>query len=290
MDYHQDRFKDHSLMIFKGDTLIALLPANILGDVLYSHQGLTYGGLIYHHKLKFHQVLDIFASVLQYCETKRIKFLELKMLPSIYSEYPNEELSYLMFLLDAQLLRRDSLSVLNLQIPYKYSKDRRDGIKRGFKNELQIVEDDVFDDFWNTILIPNLKGKHQAKPVHTLNEIKSLKNKFPAQIKQFNVYHNNKLVAGTTIFISKLVAHSQYISGNPDKNSLGSLDFLHDYLLKNVFQNKSYFDFGISNESQGRHVNQGLQYWKEGFGARTITQDFYRVDVTNHSKLKQVLI
>ena len=28
MDYHRDRFADHSLMIFRGEKLAALLPAN----------------------------------------------------------------------------------------------------------------------------------------------------------------------------------------------------------------------------------------------------------------------
>ena len=46
MDYHADRFQDASLMIYRKGQLYALLPANRLGDTLYSHQGLTYGGLI----------------------------------------------------------------------------------------------------------------------------------------------------------------------------------------------------------------------------------------------------
>ena len=46
MDYHNDRFKDHSLMVFKDDKLIALLPANIVDFNLRSHQGLTYGGFL----------------------------------------------------------------------------------------------------------------------------------------------------------------------------------------------------------------------------------------------------
>ena len=46
MDYHSDRFRDHSLLVFEDETLIALLPANAEGDVLVSHGGLTYGGII----------------------------------------------------------------------------------------------------------------------------------------------------------------------------------------------------------------------------------------------------
>jgi hypothetical protein len=87
-----------------------------------------------------------------------------------------------------------------------------------------------------------------------------------------------------------LVAHSQYISGNSDKNELGSLDFLHDYLISNVFKDKKYFDFGISNENQGKNINEGLLYWKESFGARTFTQDFFEIKTNSHSLLDTILI
>ena len=80
------------------------------------------------------------------------------------------------------------------------------------------------------------------------------------------------------------------ISGNGDKNRLGSLDFLHTHLIDNVFQKKDYFDFGSSNENNGLNINEGLQYWKEGFGARTITQDFYKVCTTNFRLLDDVML
>ena len=46
MDYHSDRFIDNSLLFRYKGKLIAVLPANREGDVLWSHQGLTYGGLV----------------------------------------------------------------------------------------------------------------------------------------------------------------------------------------------------------------------------------------------------
>src|ERR1700691_865424 len=46
MDYHQDRFTDHSLMVFRDGELAGLLPANLNAKgTLISHEGLTYGGL-----------------------------------------------------------------------------------------------------------------------------------------------------------------------------------------------------------------------------------------------------
>ena len=49
--------------------------------------------------------------------------------------------------------------------------------------------------------------------------------------------------------------------------------------ISNVYKNEKYFDFGISNENQGKQVNESLHYWKESFGARTIVQNFYEIEV-----------
>ncbi|MDG1714115.1 GNAT family N-acetyltransferase [Lacinutrix sp.] len=290
MEYHSDRFEDFSLMVFKNEKLVAVLPANRKGNKLFSHQGLSYGGLVFQEKLKFKEVLLVFQSVLKHLNDSKIKEIRIKLLPSIYGVIPNDELQYLAFLLDAKLSRRDALAVVNMNAGIKYSKDRIEGSKRGIKNNLVIKEVEDFVEFWNTILIPNLSNKHNTNPVHSLAEITMLKSKFPKNIRQFNVYKNKEIVAGTTIFETKNVAHSQYISGNENKNSLGSLDFLHTNLLDEIFVNKNYFDFGISNENKGRNVNQGLQYWKEGFGARTIVQDFYTFETNSYTKLNKVML
>lgn len=290
MDYHQDRFNDASLMVFKNDKLFAVFPANKAGKTIYSHQGLTYGGLLVGSKLKLHSILACFKSVLQYYEEHGFIDVQIKLIPNIYNAIPSDEMLYMIHVLNGSLIRRDLLSVINQKFPLKYAKDRLDGIKRGEKAGLIIKEDDEFDAFWNSILIPNLKNKHAVNPVHTLEEIKLLKQYFPENIKQYNVYENDRIVAGTTIFISKEVAHSQYISADQDKNITGSLDFLHNYLLTDVFKNKSYFDFGVSNENNGLNVNSGLQYWKEGFGARGIAQDFYQLKIANYTRLDNVLI
>jgi len=189
----------------------------------------------------------------------------------------------------AELIRRDILSVVKLG-NNSYSRDRIQGRKRGEKFKLTIEESSSFKEFWNSILIPNLKNKHNVSPVHSLKEIIRLNNLFPKNIRQFNVYSNDKIVAGTTIFETKTTAHVQYISANTEKNKLGSLDYLFTYLIEEVFNTKDYFDFGNSNENNGEFVNQGLLYWKEGFGARSITQDFYEIKTKNYSMLKDLMI
>lgn len=290
MEYHEDRFEDYSLMVFDGKKLVAVLPANVMGNTIQSHQGLTYGGLVYSHATKLSKVISVFRELMEYLYFNKIEKVYLKIIPPIYSVGPSDEMEYIMFLVNANLYRRDSLAVIDLSNHLKISKDRKEGLKKGKKNNLKIIETDNFLDFWNEILLPNLKEKHNVKPIHTLEDITLLKSNFPKNIRQFNVYLDNKIVAGTTVFESNNVAHSQYISGNNQKNELGSLDYLHYTLITEVFHNKKYFDFGISNEYQGRKLNQGLSYWKESFGASSVSQNFYEVETVNFDKLDDVMI
>lgn len=290
MEYHNDRFQDFSLIVLDKEKWVAVLPANVVGKEVFSHQGLTYGGLVYNEKIKLASVIEIFKGILTFLNENKIEKLQLKLIPSIYHQKPAEELNYALFLAEAKLTRRDSMAVIDLSKKVLIASGRKEGIAKGKKNKLEIREVDDFELFWNNILIPNLARKHRAKPVHNLQEITKLKGLFPENIRQFNVYENGIIVAGTTIFETSTVAHCQYISGKEDKNELGGLDLLFHYLITEIFKNKRFFDFGTSNEDQGRKLNNGLSYWKESFGASIIVHDFYEVKPINYNVLDNVLI
>ena len=223
-------------------------------------------------------------------EKEGIGTLHLKMLPRIYHRLPSDEMDYLLFLLKAKLERRDlSSCVFNKNRLKIESSNRLRGIKKGLKNELQVIEEEKHDSFWKEVLEPNLKQIHGQKPVHSVSEINLLKSRFPKHIRQFNVYKDEKIVAGTTIFETEHVAHAQYISANEVGRKIGGLDFLFNNLLQQ-FSNKEYFDFGISNEIQGLKVNKGLLQWKESFGGRGIVHDFYEINTENHHFLNNIFI
>lgn len=291
MDYHNDRYDDHSLLVFKNDQLKAILPANRVDNKVISHQGLSYGGLILKEQTKFSEVLHCFYSVLSFLNEQGVSELEIKTIPRIYNSVPSDELDYLLFITEAQKVRCDVTSVIDNsnRIDIK-SSNRKRGLKRAKKNNLVVKEVSEFTDFWNSVLIPNLKQRHQATPTHSLEEITLLKKRFPNQIRQFNVFNGNNVVAGVTVFETQNVAHVQYISADEHKQELGSLDLVFDELINTVFKDKPYFDFGISNENQGKNINEGLLNWKEDFGGRTITHDFYIVQTKNFTKLKTILL
>ena len=291
MEYHSDRFEDYSLLVFdEKENLKAILSANISENKLYSHQGLTYGGIVIDASLKLEKFISIYSEILLFLNENQIQIINFKLIPSIYCSQPSEEIKYALFLSEAKLTRRDALVTVALQSQFKIDSNRVEGVKRAEKLGLKIIKEIDFTDFWNNVLIPNLEAKHEAKPVHTLAEIQILQEKFPNNVVQYNVYENNEIVAGTTLFLDKKTVHVQYISAIGDKNQHGALDYLFHKLITEEFNDFSYFDFGISNENQGKNINKGLQYWKETFGARTFTQDFYEVETRNFAKFNQVFI
>ena len=290
MEYHSDRFQDFSLLVFDEDKLISILPANRVDASLFSHQGLTYGGFVFDSKIKLGEVIEITKTALSFLNQNEISTLQIKLIPSIYNTFFSEEIEYVLFLTNAKLIRTDCLSVIDLTKPFVVTKTRKESIRRGEKNNLVIKEELKFDLFWNEILIPNLDKRHNSKPIHTVEEISKLQQKFPKNIRHFNVYHEGKIVAGTTVFITEKVAHPQYISGNEQRSELGSLDFLYNHLITEVFKDKNFFDFGPSHEENGKKINEGILFWKESFGAKTTVQDYYEVKTSNFGLLDTILI
>ena len=285
MEYHSDRFTDYSLLVYKDDLLYAVLPANIVGNKLYSHKGLTYGSFVLSKSAKLLYTFEAFKALLAFLNAKAISTLELRNIPTFYNTMPSDELSYFLFKANATLIKRDALMVIDKSNKIKFQKNRREGINKAKRNGLTIAVEHNFEGFWNQILIPNLQKKHGVAPVHSLEEIQLLAAKFPDHIKQVNVYKDNVIVAGTTLFLTKTTIHPQYVSGNSDKNAFGSLDLAYDYIINHFDSSKRYFDFNISSEENGTALNSGLIFWKESCGARTYVADNYLIDTACYKTL-----
>ncbi|PHS62498.1 MAG: GNAT family N-acetyltransferase [Flavobacterium sp.] len=286
MDYHSDRFEDFSLMVYKGDKLYALLPANKKGNNVISHQGLTYGSFVLQDSAKLFYSFNAFKKVLEFLYNEEIKKLDMRVIPSFYNNVPSDELEYILFKANAKTIKSDVILLIDYKNPLSFIKSRRQAIRRGAKNNLIIKIEDNYNDFWNTILIPNMYNKYKVKPIHSLNEIKELASKFPENIKQFNVYKDEELVAGSTIFITKTTIHPQYISANIEKNTLESLDFLYNHIINLYKDEKSFFDFNTSSEDSGNLINKGIIFWKESFGARPHIVNNYLVETSAYKTLE----
>lgn len=279
MEYHSDRFEDFSLLFFdnKGK-LIAVLPANIRDNVLYSHQGLTFGGFLIDHKMKTAIMLELFTELKKFLKEKNITKLIYKCIPYIYHKLPAEEDKYALFINEAKLIRRDVTTTIYLTNKIKYQEQRKRAVKKALKNGLVVEKSEDFEQYWK-ILEKTLQSRHNSKPVHSVEEIIKLFNLFPDNIKLFVAKKDNRMLAGTVIFENEIIAHTQYLANSDEGRKFGALDFVIDKLINEVYKDKKYFDFGISNENDGKYLNKGLIEWKEGFGARVVAHDFYELRI-----------
>lgn len=278
MEYHADRFIDHSLMFFDGTKLVAVMPANIKDGTLFSHGGLTFGGIISDKRMKTPLMIEIFDALEEYLKTLGIIKFIYKIIPHIYHNVPAEEDLHALFLHDAKLTRRDVSSTIFIENGMDFSKGRKWCIKKSKTNGLEVRRSYDFKTFMD-IEEGNLREKYGVKPTHTADEMQLLASRFHENIKLFAAYMDDTMVAGVIIYESKNVAHTQYIASTDEGKKMFGSDLILDFLINEYYTTKKYFDFGISTENNGLYLNEGLILFKEGFGARAVVHDFYEVDI-----------
>ncbi|HYD92254.1 MAG TPA: FemAB family protein, partial [Flavobacterium sp.] len=276
MEYHSDRFRDFSLLIFEGEKLVAVMPANRAGEVLHSHQGLTYGGLVLETSIGGEKVEEIFKALRDYLNDAGINSIKIKQILSIYHKTPAYELDYILYKHGGGLYRKDMNLAIDYSRPLAISKSKLKHFRRISAIGLEIRMDNDFGAFWNNVLIPRLAEKHNAKPVHTLDEIKLLHDRFPKNIIQYNVYHKDRILAGITLFNFENVVKSQYGATTNEGEKLRALDYLFITLIEEFKDKTSFFDMGTVTEGDGDY-NKGLLKQKEELGCSIYTQDFYEI-------------
>ena len=275
MDYHSDRFTDCSLMVYHHGTLCSVLPANIKGDVLVSHAGLTYGGLVMDNKCSAKGVLESFESINDFLRSISVRKVVYKSIPWIYHQQPAEEDLYaLTSVCHAQLVIRDISSVIIGDNRMKFAESRRSGIRKALRNGLVVKESSDFVSFWQ-ILYANLWSKYGVHPVHSAAELELLHARFPKNIRLYMVYNGVEPIGGTLLFLTPQVLHTQYISANAFGKANGAIALLFDVLINDVYSHYQYIDFGKSTVTDSADLNEKLIFQKEGFGGRGICYDTY---------------
>ena len=276
MDYHGDRFEDCSLMAYFKSRLYALLPANRLDDTLYSHQGLTYGGLVMSDSSTTALVRELFREMNDWLREAGVRKVVYKHVPWIYASLPAEEdLFALANVCRASLSSRDVGSVVMLNRRLKFSTLRSRCVKKALKAGVEIRESQDCSEFW-PLLEANLKAKYDARPVHSLGKIALLRSRFPRQIRLFVACREGRVIGGTLLYICARTVKTQYISANEEGRRVGALDLLFTTLMDRCSENGAeYFDFGTSNLPDNNDLNDSLIFQKEGFGGRAVCYDIY---------------
>ena len=291
MDYHSDRFLDHSLMFYnEKNKLIAVLPANSKPSTLnpnlstlHSHQGLTYGGFVLSPEIHISEVGELFRLTISYLKENGFCEWNYKQIPYIYHLIPSQEEDYWLWRYNATLKSCNMMTAIDLG---NSEIDITSSRKRTYFNKLTrqgytVVIDADIHDFW-PILEDNLMERFGSHPVHSLSEITLLKQRFPNNIVCCTVKNSDGItIAGTLLFITQQVVRTQYISASHEGKQSNALDYLMLSLINHYksLPEYRYFEFGTSMAEDGIHINEGLILQKEGFGGRAVACKIYSINI-----------
>lgn len=279
MDYHKDRFQDASLLFFDGKQAVGCLPMSRHGRMLNSHGGLTFGGLISLPEMRFAHIEAMIEETLKFARETNCERIVYKPTPYIYHRCPSQEDVFCLSRRGATISRTDLNTVVDLKGMQPVQERRLRGAKNAAKAGVVLeFHSSRYEEYWK-LLEATLLDRHGLTPVHSCQEALLLKSRFPEQISLHVATLDNEVIAGVLTFDSGLTVHAQYIAANSRGRDSHSLDFLFLNLLKSLDHPCRYFSFGISTFDEGRQLNRGLLEQKEGFGGRTLIQDWYELRI-----------
>lgn len=281
MEYHSDRFNDNSLMFYNDGELIALFPASVDSNILSSHAGLTYGGFISEVSMKQHKMEECFDLLINYCSNSNINKIVYKTIPYIHYKQPSQEDRYSLFQRGAKLVCVYPSSCLDLKNPLKMAKGRKAQISRARRDGVLIEECNDLKDYEEFIELENgvLKEHHNSKAVHSGKELKYLHDRFPENIHLYVGKLNGTIISGAVIYEYEDVVHTQYLAANEKSREIGALDLVIANIIEKYKDSKDWLDFGKSSEPYDNSLNLGLIAQKEGFGARTVCNEIWEIEV-----------
>lgn len=281
MEYHNDRFEDHSFIFYKKQKPIALFPANKKGNTLYSHQGLTFGSFVLSKNIGANEVNELLELLINHATKEGFQEIVIKMIPQIYHKQASNELSYFLHLKNGQLVNKNFVLAIDYSQPLQIHKTKRKHYEKNKDIGFEVEITSNFESFWTGVLQPKLQQKYNANPVHTLEEITKLQQHFPENIIQYNLKLDGEIVAGITIFKNKEVVKSQYGATTAKGEAVRALEFLFLHIIYK-FQEEGirYFSMGTVDADTDKGYNVGLLKQKEELGCVAFTQDIYKLSLS----------
>lgn len=280
INYHQKgKFQDSSLIIYKGNDIVGVILACICmidGEkYFFSHRGTTFGGFVISKQV--YNVSSI-SEIMDLVEEKIKEFgctrSYLKQTASIFQKQNTDLVDYFLYQKGYQEYTELNfymhLDRYSEEVISQFSSSKRRDYRYSLKNNLtfkRLDNEKEIKQFYDVLQL-NLQ-KLNLHSVHSYEDLLDLKfNRFNAMIEFYGVYYEDKMIAGSMIFIfDEHIFHTQYLSSDQKYLKLYPMDFLICNLIQVAVDKKmDLFTFGICTEDQGRYINLGLSRFKEGFG------------------------
>tara|TARA_B100001250_G_C19774650_1_gene778954 strand:+ start:274 stop:1242 length:969 start_codon:yes stop_codon:yes gene_type:complete len=286
LSYHTNqKFNDHSLVIYKNKKIIALLPAALSDDsILISHPGLSHGSFAFHIGLGLNDQMKIVSSVIQYIKELGMLGFEINSQPSIYSKLESNYIDFCLLNFGFDYKCIDLTNYIALDIPKLMHSKYSDGCKRAIKKAkncgVRVVESNNFKLFYK-ILESNLMQRHGISPTHTLDELNTLIDLFPKGIRLFAAEYNSEMIAGIVSFrINSDVQLLFYIAHNSEFQNLRPINLLIAEISEWCFNN-GYKILDLGKFTLKGEPNFTLARFKESFGSTGIFRNIYSWSANN---------
>jgi hypothetical protein len=268
MEYHADRFPDCSYLLLRRRKPVALLPAHRLNGDLISHKGLSFGGWILAPECLYGDLEAGFQMLAEDMAKRGLARLVYSPSPSPYHRGPCGDDLFILQKngarchsprLGAFLRHADGL-------PQTWGLRRR--LRRGEENlSCAFEETENLDRFWDQQDRFH-KKTFGASPVHSAEEMRLLKSRFPSCIRLIIGRRGSDWLAGRVLFLSRQVLRFQYVFWDTDFPQAVLTDRMTKWILQQPDYVRSWVDFGTSNDPQSGELTKSLHLHKEVLGAR----------------------
>lgn len=277
MEYHSDRFQDYSLLVFEGEKLISILPANCIEYEVYSHSGLTYGGFVLGQTVGENDFEMIYAAIIEFLKKADKKQLIIKEMLPFYHQTVTINFGNFFDEKGAKITDTKMNLAIDFKSDFTISKSKKKHYRRLQSEGLVVKKEESFETFWTKVLMPLLNEKYNTKPLHSLSEITFLQQKFPQNIEQYNLYRDEEILAGITIFKTQKVVKSQYGATTENGKKHRALDYLFIHLIEEFGKSFDYFDMGTVDDDSELGYNEGLLNQKKELGCDLYSQNTYQI-------------
>lgn len=288
MSYHGNRFADASLVIEQDGQLLGLLPAAVdPADArrIVSHPGLSFGAIVSDGTLRGARMIEALDLVIRHYRERGHDLLHYKAIPHFYQRRPAADDLYALHRIGAQRCRCDLAATIDLDQRGASSLRRRRSLGRAGRAAVAVQTGVAgLPRLW-PVLEENLARQHGTKPTHSLDEIQRLSSLFPENIECMTGVLDGHVEAGLVLFENPPVLHCQYLASSEHGRAASALDLVIEAAIaRGLDRGLRWFDFGISTEQAGQHLNEGLYEYKASYGAGGTLHEFYDIDLRRSTR------
>jgi Acetyltransferase (GNAT) domain len=292
LNYHRPgKFEIHHLMFLEGDRLLALLPAAIEVDdghlFLKSPYGASIGGFVVPTALKVSTMLQIVRELQIYVSAQGLRGIELRIGPNTYLHKPDDLVPFSLMAHRFALIHRWLLFMVTIEGPPEtlldrlLSKTKRYDVRTNLKKGLQPREVDSgrLDEF--SSLLSETYDRFGRSPTHSREDLADLVNRLPGKVRLFLCAYDGVEVAGVLLLVlNNTVANTFYICESAAHKKLCGPAVLVAHIIEQMaIEGFRYLDLGPSVSDV--QFNEGVVFFKEGFGTRGFCRETWRWDSTS---------